>query len=106
MYKDFFGFVAKIDLIQVSTTLGIALQNIFRNDSYGYEPDCFEFKGAGCSILAATVYLDNGCDCLVPLDCIREFGNFSNGQQTKNLMKKMAWLTSDEVQKKQHIDKQ
>lgn len=99
MYKDFSGFVAKIDLIQVSMTLGIALQNIFRNDSYGYEPDCFEFKGAGCSILAATVYLDNGCDCLVPLDCIREFGNFSNGQQTKDLMKKMAWLTSDEVQK-------
>ena len=86
---EFTGVIVKIDRILVSTTLGVYKREA-RGDLYacGYAPS----KRDGCSVIAATVFYRNGCKRIVPLDCIQEADEFSNGKDTKSLMKKLDIL--------------
>lgn len=85
---EFTGVIVKIDRILVSTILGVYKRE------YGdlYACDYAPSKKDGCSIIAATAFYRNGCKRIVPLDCIQEAAEFSNGKNTKSLMKKLETL--------------
>lgn len=87
--KEFSGVIVKIDKILVSTTLGV-----YKREDRGdlYACDYAPSKREGCSVIAATVFYRNGCKRIVPLDCIQEAAEFSNGKNTKTLMKKLETL--------------
>ena len=87
--KEFSGVVVKIDRVIVSTTLGV-----YKRDFRGIPLACAyaPSKQDGCSVIAATVYFRNGCKRIVPLDCIQEAKDFSNGKNTKLLMQHLELL--------------
>ncbi len=89
---EFTGVIVKIDRILVSTTLGVYKRE-YGGDLYAcdYAPS----KKDGCSVIAATIFYRNGCKRLVPLDCIQETAVFSNGKDTKALMKKLETLVEN-----------
>ena len=86
---EFSGVIVKIGRVLVSTTLGVYKRD-YRGDLFAcdYAPS----KGEGCTLIAATVFYKNGCKRIVPLDCIQESVEFSNGKKTKDLMKKLESL--------------
>ena len=90
---EFSGVIVKIDRVLVSTTLGVYKRD-YRGDLFAcdYAPS----KGEGCTLIAATVFYRNGCKRIVPLDCIQEFAEFSNGKETKDLMKKLESLINNQ----------
>ena len=90
---EFSGVIVKIDRVLVSTTLGVYKRD-YRGDLFAcdYAPS----KGDGCTLIAATVFYRNGCKRIVPLDCIQESAEFSNGKETKNLMKKLESLIDNQ----------
>ena len=87
--KEFSGVIVKIDRILVSTTFGVYKREA-RDDLYAY--DYAPSRQDGCSVIAATIFYKNGCKRVVPLDCIQEASEFSNGKETKALMKKLETL--------------
>lgn len=64
-----------------------------------YSCDFAPSKQDGCSVLAATVFYRNGCKRIVPLDCIKESEGFSNGKETRRIMKNLEQLISEDVSK-------
>lgn len=89
----FSGVIVKIDRVLVSTTLGV-YKSDYCDDLFAcdYAPS----KGDGCTLIAATVFYRNGCKRIVPLDCIQESAEFSNGKETKDLMKKLEFLIDNQ----------
>jgi len=95
--NEFTGVIVKIDRVLVSTTLGV-----YKRDYRGnriYSCDFAPSKQDGCSVIAAIVFFRNGCKRIVPLDCIKESENFSNGNETRRIMKNLEQLISDDVTK-------
>lgn len=90
---EFSGVIVKIDRVLVSTTLGV-----YKKDYSGdlFACDYAPSKKDGCSVIAATVFYRNGCKRIVPLDCIQESAEFSNGKETKALMKKLGSLIDNQ----------
>ena len=91
--KEFSGVIVKIDRILLSTILGIykrePRQSVY---AYDYQPS----KHDGFAVIAATVYFRNGCKRIVPLDCIQEAKEFSNGKDTKLLMHQLELLVENQ----------
>lgn len=92
--KEFTGVVVKINSVLISTMLG-TFKRAYGGDHI-YSCDFAPSKQDGCSVLAATVFYRNGCKRIVPLDCIQESAEFSNGNKTKNLMKKLESLIDNQ----------
>ena len=90
---EFSGVIVKIDRVLVSTTLGVYKRD-YRGDLFAC--DFAPSKGDGCTLIAATVFYRNGCKRIVPLDCIQESAEFSNGKETKDLMKKLESLIDNQ----------
>ena len=91
--KEFSGVIVKIDRVLVSTILGIykrePRQSVYACD---YRPS----KCDGFAVIAATVYFRNGCKRIVPLDCIQEAKELSNGKDTKLLMQQLELLVENQ----------
>ena len=95
--KEFTGVIVKIDRVLLSTLLG-TFKRAYGGDHI-YSCDFAPSKQDGCSVLAATVYYRNGCKRIVPLDCIKESEDFSNGKETRRIMKNLEQLISEDVTK-------
>lgn len=95
--KEFAGVVVKIDRVLISTLLGTYKR------AYGgehiYSCNFAPSRQDGCSVLAATVFFRNGCKRIVPLDCIKESEDFSNGKETRRIMTNLEQLISEDVTK-------
>ena len=91
--KEFSGVIVKIDRVLLSTILGIykrePQQSVY---AYDYQPSKYD----GFAVIAATVYFRNGCKRIVPLDCIQEAKEFSNGKDTKLLMHQLELLVENQ----------
>ena len=83
--REFSGVVAKIEMLQFSTFLGI------EEDQENCLQDLYSFfkpiKTDGFSIPVATVFYQNGRKRLVPLTCIKEYEDFSNGANVERVIK-------------------
>lgn len=95
--KEFTGVVVKINSVLISTMLG-TFKRAYGGDHI-YSCDFAPSKQDGCSVLAATVFYRNGCKRIVPLDCIKESEDFSNGKETRRIMKNLEQLISEDVSK-------
>ena len=95
--KEFAGVVVKIDRVLISTLLG-TYKRAYR-DEYIYSCDFAPSRQDGCSVLAATVFFRNGCKRIVPLDCIKESEDFSNGKETRRIMTNLEQLISEDIKK-------
>ena len=93
--KEFTGVVVKIDRVLISTMLG-TFKRAYGGDRI-YPCDFAPSKQNGCSVIAATVFYRNGCKRIVPLDCIKESEDFSNGKETKRIMKNLEQVISDDI---------
>ena len=91
--KEFSGIIVKIDRVLVSTILGIYKR---KSQQCVYAYDCKPAKYDGFDVIAATVYFRNGCKRIVPLDCIQEAKEFSNGNDTKLLMQQLELLVENQ----------
>ena len=87
---EFTGVVVKIDRVLVSTTLGV-----YKRERSLHACDYAPSKGEGCSVIAATVFYRNGCKRIVPMDCIQESEDFSNGHNTKFLMQQLELIIEE-----------
>lgn len=82
---EFSGVVAKIEMLQFSTLLGV--------DPWGYEcyyapySDFKPTKEEDFSIPVASVFYQNGRKRLVPLTCIKEYEGFCNGANIERVIK-------------------
>ena len=85
--KKFKGVVVKIRKEFISTILGV--DKFDDEESKTNTVHSFNFhptKSKGVYILAATVFFGNGLKRIVPLDCIKEYKNFSDGNITKKYL--------------------
>ena len=90
---EFSGVIVKIDRVIVSTTLGVySMDDRGKLCACDYAPS----RRNGCLVIAATVFYRNGCKRIVPLDCIQEAAEFTNGKETKALMKKLSSLIENQ----------
>ncbi len=76
--KEFHGVVVKIEEIALSSLLGVVKNNKCNITSCSHVP----WREDGIKTIAATVYFNNGWKRLVPLDCICEYIDFSDGADT------------------------
>lgn len=89
--KEFDGVIVKIDRVPLTSILGVYKVPFFY-DLNQYVPA----KKNICFIEAATVYYKNGCKRIVPLDCIKESEDFTNGDKTEQLIKNIEILLNEE----------
>ncbi len=102
--KKFKGVVVKIRKEFISTILGVYKNYDEESDFYSekntvyYNYEGFNFYRKninGCYILAATVFFGNGLKRIVPLDCIKEYKDFSDGNTTKKHLEDLDKISED-----------
>lgn len=88
----------------ISTILGVYKSNDEESDFYSEKKHVyFNYEGSnfyakkinGCYILAATVFFGNGLKRIVPLDCIKEYKNFSDGSETKKYLEALDKISEN-----------
>ncbi|MDO5774592.1 MAG: hypothetical protein Q4P16_09815 [Spirochaetales bacterium] len=86
--KKFKGVVVRIRKEYISTILGV-----YKNDDE--ESGFYPKRLNGCYILVATVFFGNGLKRIVPLDCIKEYKNFSDGNITKKYLEDLDKISEN-----------
>lgn len=82
--NEFEGVVEKIEEVFLSGESSLYADNKQINMSVPAE---------GCSTMAATVCLANGCKRIVPLDCIREYAGFTVGMKSGDVGNNLKLLS-------------
>ena len=92
--KDFSGVVVKIENLPLSTILGISQEFLVGDFSSINYLTSFN---KGCTVPAATVFFRNGAKRLVPLECIKEYEGFTDGQNTYRILNNIEEFMSENL---------
>ncbi|MBQ5471089.1 MAG: PcfJ domain-containing protein [Treponema sp.] len=88
-YKEFEGVVTKISTVVLFTFLGVYNQSDIFEPATVYACNYAPTKNNGYTITAATVFFRNGGKRIVPLDCIREYAGFTDGEESSRIMENL-----------------